>query len=125
MTNKLYRTLLGTLLLISLYIDNITIIYFTASIILLEVVTNWRIPKIINRIRKLPEPDFYLQNSRFNFEAERAFRLFVGVLIITTSHISEESILWFIPWFIAFIILGAGISGLCPVMALMTRIGFK
>lgn len=125
MTNKLYRTLLGAILLISLYIDNTTIIYITTSIVLLEGLTNLRIPKIVNRVRKLPEPDYYSHNARFNFEAERAYRLFIGTLIIATSTIGVESVFWFIPWFIAFIILGAGVSGLCPVIALMTWIGFK
>lgn len=125
MTNKLYRTILGLILLISLYLDNDNIIYATIIIVIFEGVTNFRIPIIVNQIRKLPEPDYYLKNTRFNFQAERAYRLLIATLILITYPLGVESVLWFLPWFISFVILGAGVSGVCPVMRLMTWIGFR
>jgi hypothetical protein len=34
-------------------------------------------------------------------------------------------VLWFIPWFMGFAIMGAGASGVCPMILFLKWVGFK
>lgn len=126
MSNNLYRGILGAILLISLYFNFEVSIYVAFSIVTLEGLTNWRVPMLVNRIRNIPEDTSHLQaNTRFSFESERAFRLLLGVLVLITYYYGEGNMLWFFPWFMGFAILGAGVSGLCPGVALVKWLGFR
>lgn len=126
MTNKTYRTILGAILLVSLYVEIEMVIYIIIAIVLFEGITNWRIPKLVNRIRKTsefaPKPE---NSTRFNMEAEQAFRLAVGASLLATYPLGVDSMLWFFPWFMGFAVLGAGVSGLCPAVASFLWLGFR
>lgn len=60
--------------------------------------------------------------ARTAFGAERGWRLAVLLLV---SLFAYPKILWFFPWFMGFAIMGAGISGVCPVFLAMKRVGLK
>ncbi len=64
---------------------------FSIGILLFEGITNWRIPKIVSKLRKQPvipqQPELdTLQpihaRYRINFEAERAIRLTLAVVLM-------------------------------------------
>lgn len=127
MTDRMYRGILGSLLLTALLFDLYLLMYILIAILLLEGLTNWRIPLLINKFRHnqsnsalITECHYY----RFQFEAERAWRLLVGSLLGVT-YVFFYQLLWFIPWFLGFAIVGAGASGICPMEFSLKRIGFK
>jgi hypothetical protein len=63
-------------------------------------------------------------DARTSFEAERGFRLSIAVML-SISIFAYPDVLWFIPWFMAFAILGAGVSGVCPMFLALKWAGLK
>ena len=52
----------------------------------------------------------------------------VAVVLLTVYALLHEfgyDMLWFFPWFMGFAILGAGASGVCPVLLGLKYIGFR
>jgi hypothetical protein len=43
--------------------------------------------------------------------------------LVTVSHSSAA--LWFLPWFVGFALLGAGLSGICPMVIGLRWLGFR
>ena len=126
MSDNNYRILLGALILTSLYTDVSLAIFITMGTVLLEGVTNFRIPKVVNHLRGIPNDSSENKTTtKINFEAERAFRLSVSSLMLTTYPLGPESMVWFIPWFVGFAVLGAGVSGICPLLTLLRWIGLR
>lgn len=130
MSNRTYRLLFGATLLLALYFDQYIAIYALIGLALAEAVTNIRIPSVISRIRRGSSVD-PCEGSlgipfkiRANFEAERAWRISVSVMLLT-SLFAYPQLLWFFPWFMGFAILGAGISGVCPVLLGLRWAGLK
>lgn len=132
MSDRFYRTLFGAMLLIFLYFDLRSAIYGLMAIATFEGITNWRVPTLVWRIRGFRSPPD--NNSatlapahsvgHFGFEAERAFRLTV-VLMLASAFFIPGGFLWWLPWFMGFAIFGAGISGVCPVYFTLRWIGFR
>ncbi len=144
MTNRSYRLLIGSLLLIFLYFDIHNGVYLLILLMFLEGISNYLLPDLINRFIPITSGCSNnmapVQNlSRFNFSAERAWRLIVSLLlaisyIIFDPHLNllPENIItplayvsWFFPWFMGLAILGAGFSAVCPVLILVKWVGFK
>ena len=130
MSNRLYRFFFGLALLLSLYFNATYLVYAIMIIALLEGLTNWRIPVLISRLRYHNDGDANEGSLGIHFkqripcDAERIWRLTVTLMIAAGYILFPES-LWFIPWFIGFAILGAGISGVCPVFLGIKWIGFR
>jgi len=119
MSNRLYRLLFGLLLLVALYFDLYPMIYALVGMATFEAITNLRIPLILSRIRGAePDPNEGSLGIGFQtrtaFEAERGWRLLVATMLVISVFVFPEP-LWFFPWFMGFAILGAGISGVCPM----------
>jgi hypothetical protein len=67
-------------------------------------------------------------NVRFAIDGLSAWRVFVASVLVSVYallHVYGIDVLWFIPWFMGFAILGAGASGLCPVLIGLRWAGFK
>ncbi len=130
MSNRLYRLLFGTLLLIALYFDLQPLIYVLVGMAVFEAVTNLRIPLIVSRLRGVDSTNpaegslGITFKVRSNFEAERGWRLLVAAMLAVSVFAFPE-ILWFFPWFMGFAILGAGISGVCPMFLALKWAGLK
>ena len=130
MSNRFYRLLFGALLLIALYFDLQRLIYVLVGMAVLEALTNLRIPLLVSRLRgvestSLTEGSLGITfTTRSNFEAERGWRLLVAAMLIVSLFIFPET-LWFFPWFMGFAILGAGISGVCPMFLALKWAGLK
>ncbi len=119
MSDRTYRLILGMLLLISLYFEISYLMYCLIGLLLLEGATNLRVPLLLRRLQGASATDSNLapfqQKNRFNFEAERAWRLIVGLMLLITYVLFYDT-MWFFPWFMGFTIFGAGASGVCPVL---------
>ena len=123
MTERTIRIFIGGALLLGLYFDLAPLIYTLIGILAFQGITNWRITRIVARLRYgsavalgpccTPAPD--AARVRINFEAERALCLIVAALLLLTYGLYFDQ-LWFIPWFIAFALFGAGVSGICPMI---------
>lgn len=134
MTHRIYRFVLGVLLLVSLYFNFRGVVLALIAMLLLEGVTNVRIPRLISRFRPLlgvrmdtappAEPVRWSGCPRFNFDAERGMSLFMG-LILLLSYVVFYNQLWIFPWFIGFALLGSGVSGMCPMLIAFKWFGFK
>lgn len=112
MSDRTYRLVLGTLLLASLYFEIRYLMYFLIAMLFFEGATNLRLPSLLRRLQGEPPIQ---QVARSGFEAERAWRLIVGLMLLITYVLFYET-LWFFPWFMGFAIFGAGASGVCPVL---------
>ncbi|MHB8253694.1 MAG: hypothetical protein ACYDEV_08340 [Acidiferrobacter sp.] len=134
MSDRTYRLILGALLLTALYTDTPGIILGLIALLVAEGVSNTRIPELVTRLRQrwgfvstacpAGTPTMGGNSPRFRFEAERAWRLVVAVLLLI-GLLGLHSILWFLPWFMGFGIFGAGVSGVCPILTSIEWLGFR
>ncbi len=130
MSNRIYRLLYGITLLVSLYFDLHQAVNALIALAVFEAVSNLRIPRIVSKIRLGSEGDpsegsLGIQfKTRTAFEAERGWRLAVALMLVISLFMYPDT-LWFFPWFMGFAILGAGISGVCPVFLALKWAGLK
>lgn len=126
MTERQFRLALGTLLLGCLYFDWRP---GCAAIILalaLEGVTDWRLTRLLARLRKLPVAELHGTEAaiQIDFEAERLLRLLFASGLFVSTFLYPD-FLWWLDWFIAFAMFGAGVSGVCPLLMVLRLGGFK
>ena len=131
MTERAYLFFLGLCLLIVLYIESSVMLYGIVIFVFFEGVTGLSIPKLSQKIMHTQLESgllHYDKEPRFNFDAFRMLRIvFSTVVFLSYVAVHEYNIdmLWFFPWFLAFAVLGAGVSGVCPVYLAMRWLGFK
>ena len=127
MSDRAYRLSVGVLLLIGLYFELPVLIYSIIGIALFEAVTNLRIPIIVEKItghKVINESDGFNFKQRFNFDAERVWRLILAAVLIVVYVLFYDQ-LWYVAWFLGFAILGAGLSGVCPMFITIKWAGFR
>ncbi|HEY9150512.1 MAG: DUF2892 domain-containing protein [Gammaproteobacteria bacterium] len=125
MSDRLYRLLLGLTLLISLYFDLHQVLLAVIGLQLLEGISNFRIPLLINRARGTSGTDTYVNpDALIPFDAERAWRLTVAICLILSLLVFPEQLWWF-AWFMGFAIFGAGLSGVCPMLIILQYARFR
>jgi len=128
MSERFFRIILGTTLILFLFNKWDNLVYIYIGILFFEGITNWRIPKIISRLRYGADTPAHLASPceaiRIDFDAERALRLVVGLFLVVTFILFHEQI-WLFPWFIAFMLLSAGITNICPMNMFLRWVGFK
>ena len=131
MSSRLYLFVIGLSILIALYAEVDFLVYLVALWLLFEGVTEIRMTTFFQKLlnKKSPEDLYVTQTSyRFNFGAFRAWRFVMafmlgGSFFLLTEYDAE--FVWFVPWFMGFAIMGAGVSGICPGLLLMRWVGFK
>ena len=127
---RLYMFLVGSVLLLALYFELAGLLYALAALVILEAATNLRVVKLLVKLTGAPvrgacnvmSPNA-ARARRFNFDAERAWQLSMGPILIVSYMLGNT--LWFIPWFIGLAVVGAGLSGVCPWLIALRAIGFK
>ena len=132
MSERFFRLIVGSLLLAFLYFDLQAGIPALIVVLTLEGITNYRIPLLVSRMRLAGHANFddsselmpEAQLARIPFDAERAWRLAVAVMLVISVYVFGDS-LWFFPWFMGFAIFGAGLSGVCPVLISLKLLGFR
>jgi hypothetical protein len=128
MTERSFRIILGTALLLMLSLNFDMGIYVFIGVLAFEGITNLRIPLLASRVRygaafnsnETLSPGC----SRIPFDAERALRLLVAALLVATFILYREQT-WFFPWFIGSMLLLAGITNICPMVMALRWAGFK
>jgi len=126
-SERYFRIIVGLWLVVGLFMASVEVVYALAAVLLFEGVTNQRVPALVSRLRygkdwasTVPP----LQKTRFMFEAERALR-FIVVVFVVVPHQPGFEVLWWIPWFVAFALVGAGLSGICPMVLSLRYIGLR
>lgn len=127
MSERLYRLLLGIILMTFLFFHWSVILYVYIGVLFFEGVTNWRIPLLVSRIRYGKDARNPKQAScaqGIPFDVERVFRLILAAFLALSVVIFPEA-LWFVPWFLGFALSMAGITGVCPMAMALKKAGFR
>ena len=130
MSEKNFRIILGAWLILGLLINSPYVIYALVGLLLFEAVTNMRVPGLVARARfgkeitAKNEAENFNLNARTCFEAERGLRVIVAALIVGPM-ISATELLWLLPWFVGFALIGAGLSGICPMVLALRWLGMR
>lgn len=130
MTDRIFRFTLGLVLLVLLYLDQFQLVGLVVAFLLFEGVTNWRMCESICRRFGVNDNDACCtpvdsgHRARIPFDAERAFRLLISLVLVLAVFVYPK-VLWWVPWFVAFAVLGAGISGVCPMLTSLRLAGFR
>jgi len=129
-TDRAYRAIFGASILLALYFNLDGLMYVLIGMLFAEGLTNQRIPILVSQLRNSVSASAvrYINaelvlDSRFSTEAERVWRLTVGMFLLASYAFLD--VLWWFPWFMGFAIFGAGLSGVCPVLLAIRWIGFK
>jgi hypothetical protein len=128
MSERIFRLILGSGLILLLFLQEEFLIYCYIGLLLFEGVTNWRIPILVSRLRygefheaKTPaDPEC----KCIAFDAERALRFVVASMLIVTYIIFPEQA-WFFPWFIGFMLFMAGLTNICPMVMSLRWLGLR
>jgi hypothetical protein len=127
MTERWYRLIQGMYLLIALYIEHDMMVYGFMVLLSLEALTNLRLPMMVSQFRQ-GKQDLDVQESpkctTFNIDSERLLRIFV-VLFLLLSYVFFAEPIWFFPWFVAAMLLLAGITNICPMVMMFQYLGFR
>jgi hypothetical protein len=132
MTERNYRLLLGLAVLILIYFDQRAGMVALIALLTAEGVSNWRIPALLGRVRHgiatpcdaADMPWRFQPLFKIPFDAQRALRLIVaGTLFLSALALPEA--LWFFPWFLGFALIGSALSGVCPMLIALRKLGFS
>lgn len=126
MSEKNFRIVLGAWLVMGLLLNSVPLIYALVALLLFEGLTNLRIPGLLVRAGSgaPQEANDQNPNARVSFEAERALRLIVATLILIPMS-GAADFLWLLPWFVGFALIGAGLSGICPMVLALRWLGLR
>ena len=127
MSERHFRVIVGFWLVLGLILNSVDIIYVLFGILLFEGVTNFRIPGLVTRLRFGSGDSAAIikdTGTRFSFEAERALRFIVVIFAYAPMQQGLE-ILWWMPWFVGFALIGAGLSGICPMVLALRFVGLR
>lgn len=127
MTHTAYRFIIGILLLGFLYFDLRYFMGGLIAVLLLEGITNIRTTRLTTRLRAalgMTSKPAIATSCPAGFEAERAFSLTVGAMLLL-SYFLLNPLLWFFSWFLGFALVGSGVSGFCPMLITLKWLGFK
>ena len=127
-SERFFRLILGLALILLLYTQQTTLLLVFIGVIFIEGLTNLRIPMLLSKMLYGNEVSVYSDwaatTSRFNVDAERALRIVLSVLLIL-SVVMFPAVLWFVPWIIAFMLVGAGLTNICPMYHFLRWTGFR
>lgn len=131
MSERLFLFFVGAYILTALYIEVEIMIYLLCIWLLIEAITDIRLTTLTQKLTHNPLPvglTLFHAHQRIDYDALRAWRISVAVMLGISFLLLNEydiEVVWFIPWFMGFAILGAGVSGVCPVLLLLRWLGFK
>ena len=131
MSERTYLLLVGIFILAALYIDFDPLIYGLALWLLFEGLSGVYLSNLLQRVRHISlEPGLLvpLGKERFQLEASRVWRMNISLVLVVPFALVHEfgyDMLWFFPWFLGFAIIGAGVSGVCPMLYGLSWAGFR
>lgn len=131
MTERMYLFAVGAYMLMALYMDSHYLVYGLAAFLAVEGITGIRLTSLVQKTRNVSLGSglvIFDNRARFNVDGLSVWRVIVAVVLVSNYALLHEygyEVLWFIPWFLAFAIIGAGASGICPVLVGLRWAGFK
>ena len=131
MSERFYLLIVGAYILLSLYLEIDLMIYLLSGFLLLEGLTNWRLTTVLQKLRKITLDSglvAFKTKNRLSLEGIRMWRMVVAVVLASSYimlHQYDVEYIWFFPWFMGFAIMGAGVSGMCPMLMALRWVGFK
>ena len=131
MSDRVYLFLIGLCILIALYLEVEIILFAVVIVMLFEGISGWTLPLVVQKTRGIKLDSGllqYMKPARFNFAAFRLLRISLATVVFLSYiavHEYNVEMLWFFPWFVGFAVLGAGVSGVCPVYLAIRWLGFK
>jgi len=131
LSERLYLLLVGTCILLVLYLGNNYLVFGLSFILLVEGITGIRLTTSIQKARHISlDHDMVVSHTTasLGIDGLSVWRVFVAIVLVSSYALIHDygyQVLWFIPWFMGFAILGAGASGICPVLLGLHRVGFK
>ncbi len=131
MSERVFLFLVGTYILMGLYFDIDMMIYVLSLWLVFEGVSGVTLTRLSQKLLPIAEPvglTVFRTQQRFDFEALRATRIVIAAFLGGTFLLLNEynvDFLWFFPWFMGFAILGAGVSGVCPILLITKWAGFR
>jgi len=131
LSERLYLLLVGTCILLALYLGNNYLIFGLSFILLVEGITGIRLTTSIQKARHVSfDHDMVVSHTTasLGIDGLSVWRVFVAIGLVSSYALIHDygyEVLWFIPWFMGFAIMGAGTSGICPVLLGLHRVGFK
>ena len=131
MSDRGYLFFIGLYILCSVYFEVDAMIYALIVLLIIEGFTGWRLPQYLQKIRKVTLDSglvvFQTKNS-IAFDGLRAWRFTVATVLLLSYvllNYYDVEMLWFVPWFMGFAIMGAGLSSVCPMVMFIRWIGFR
>jgi len=120
---------LWALLGYSAYYESTVPLYAFSAYLIFEALTNLRLTSLLKRFNKPQGTTQYApksnHESRLNeIEAGRVFRIIIAALIYASIALLPD-LLWFMPWFIAGMLIMAGITNICPMHMFLRWAGLK
>jgi len=131
MSERAFLFFVGAIILSALYFSIDLVIFGLCLWLLFEGMTNIRLTAVTQKIRhKKLETGLtqFKRKLRFSFDASRAWRLSVSLILggsFLLLQVYQVEVLWFVPWFMGFAIMGAGASGMCPMLLFLRWVGFR
>jgi len=128
-TERAYRLLIGILIIAFLFFQLNYAIWAIIALMSFEALTNWRVPIIVSKVLYpsdiIKESESENQKNSVNFEAERMLRWITMALILLGISNYTESMLWYLPWFVGLMLLVSGVTGICPMVMALRKMGLK
>jgi len=131
MSERMFLFTVGAFILAALYLEIDIFIYGLCLWLVFEGITNIRLTTLSQKFMQKTVPSgltVFQTTQRFDFDAYLAWRLMVAVMLGGSFILLNEyhfEILWFFPWFMGFAIMGAGVSGVCPMILMIRWVGFR
>lgn len=127
MSERIFRLIQGIYLVIFLFLEIELFIYILIGTMAFEGLTNWRIPKLVSRLRygaTMVSRPVNNSNFRINLDSEQMQRLAMALFLVLTFVLFPAEA-WYGPWFLAFLLVMAGTTNICPMVIFMRWVGFK
>jgi len=133
MSERQFRLIMGAtlwlVLISSAYYETMYPLFAFAGFLLFEGITNLRLTRIINKIRygksNIDTEDSGCNIKWFNkIESERVLRFIVSCFVLVPFYVIPD-IIWFIPWFVASMLILAGITNICPMVMFLKWSGLR
>lgn len=131
MSDRGYLFFIGLYILCSVYFEVDAMIYALIVLLLIEGLTGWSLPQYLQKMRKITLDSglvVFQTKNRIAFDGLRAWRFTVAAVLLSSYvllNYYDVEVLWFVPWFMGFAIMGAGLSSVCPMVMFIRWIGFR
>lgn len=128
MSERTNRFTLGLCLIGFLFLEWNYGVYALIFVLVFEAITNLRIVTLLPGVQfdtdGINSETDLSRSFKYSYEAERITRFTVATTICL-GFIAYNELLWFLPYFVGLNLLLAGVTGLCPLVMLYKKIGFR